>query len=169
LRRHGLGNSGTLHARVSMYRKRLTVQLRSESPLLIEALNEQTHALTTALKAEGLMVDRVVCLHGADTRPRRTSNAFTGFTRVSEHETNRLPSQLPCITAAAARRACWQKAAVQSPTYRQDRQRARRAIGGRCCIGQRLASLNLDARFLASCMWPWRRYWPLLGRWGKKL
>lgn len=63
-----LGASGNLHARVSLYRGRCAVQLRSESPLLVEALTKKTHALTASLQAAGLLIDRVVCLHGAPIR-----------------------------------------------------------------------------------------------------
>lgn len=60
-----LGAAGQLHARISLQQRRCTVQLRSESPQLIEALNRDAHALTAALQAEGLLIERVICLHGA--------------------------------------------------------------------------------------------------------
>lgn len=63
-----LGANGQLHARVSLQKSRCVVQLRSESPPLVDALNRDAHLLTNALQAEGLLVDRVVCLHGAPIR-----------------------------------------------------------------------------------------------------
>jgi hypothetical protein len=63
-----LGAAGQVHARVSLSEQRCTVQLRSESPSLVDALNRHAHQLTAALQAEGLAVERVMCLHGAPVR-----------------------------------------------------------------------------------------------------
>lgn len=63
-----LGAAGQLHARVTLSEGRCTVQLRSESPQLIDALNRDAHLLTAALQAQRLSVDRVICLHGAPIR-----------------------------------------------------------------------------------------------------
>lgn len=60
-----LGAAGQLHARISLQERRCTVQLRSESPQLIAALNRDAQALTAALQAAGLLIDRIICLHGA--------------------------------------------------------------------------------------------------------
>jgi hypothetical protein len=59
-----LGNSGTVHARVSLYGKRIGVQLHAEPPQLVSDLAAQTPLLTAMLSEAGLEVDRVVCLHG---------------------------------------------------------------------------------------------------------
>jgi Flagellar hook-length control protein FliK len=59
-----LGTQGSLHAQVRLLGKRLNVQLRSESVSLIAALTPQLARLETALRAQGLELDRVVCLHG---------------------------------------------------------------------------------------------------------
>lgn len=59
-----LGAQGSLHAQVRLLGKRLNVQLRSESASLIAALTPQLDTLESALRAQGLELDRVVCLHG---------------------------------------------------------------------------------------------------------
>lgn len=59
-----LGDSGTLHARVSLYGKRVGVQLRAEPPALVEELSSQTPMLAAILRDAGLQVERVVCMHG---------------------------------------------------------------------------------------------------------
>jgi len=71
-----LGISGALHARVSLYGKRIGVQLRAESPQLVAALSAQAPTLSAMLSDAGLEVDRVVCLHGmpADDHSARTTS-----------------------------------------------------------------------------------------------
>jgi hypothetical protein len=59
-----LVNQGPLHVQVSLRGKRLNVQLRSESPALVTALSQQLESLKEGLRAQGLELDRVVCLHG---------------------------------------------------------------------------------------------------------
>jgi len=59
-----LANQGPLHVQVSLRGKRLNVQLRSESPLLVQALSQQLETLKASLRDQGLELDRVVCLHG---------------------------------------------------------------------------------------------------------
>lgn len=59
-----LGSQGSLHAQVRLQGTRLNVQLRSESTALITALTPQLESLKDALRAQGLELDRVVCLHG---------------------------------------------------------------------------------------------------------
>lgn len=59
-----LGTHGALHAQLRLSGKRLNVQLRSESALLVTALNRQLESLQAGLRAQGLELDRVVCLHG---------------------------------------------------------------------------------------------------------
>lgn len=59
-----LGTQGSLHAQVRLLGKRLNVQLRSESATLIAALTPQLEILESALREQGLELDRVVCLHG---------------------------------------------------------------------------------------------------------
>ncbi len=59
-----LGAQGSLHAQVRLLGKRLNVQLRSESAALIAALAPQLTTLESALRAQGLDLDRLVCLHG---------------------------------------------------------------------------------------------------------
>jgi hypothetical protein len=59
-----LANQGPLHVQVNLRGKRLNVQLRSESPALVTALSQQLESLKEGLRAQGLELDRVVCLHG---------------------------------------------------------------------------------------------------------
>jgi hypothetical protein len=70
-----LGTHGSLHARVSLYGKRIGVQLRAEPAQLVAELSAQVPALSAMLSDAGLEVDRVVCLHGmpADDRDTRTT------------------------------------------------------------------------------------------------
>lgn len=63
-----LGVSGNLHARVTLQGKRLTVQLRSESPVLVGMLDQHAPTLAAALKSQGFIIDRIACLHGAPVR-----------------------------------------------------------------------------------------------------
>lgn len=63
-----LGITGNLHARVTLQGKRLTVQLRSESPLLVSMLDRHAPTLAAALRADGFVIDRIACLHGAPVR-----------------------------------------------------------------------------------------------------
>ena len=71
-----LGATGSLHIQVGLIDKRLNVQMRSESPALVNAINHSLETLKTALRAQGLHPERVVCLHGqpvdsADSRLKR--------------------------------------------------------------------------------------------------
>jgi Flagellar hook-length control protein FliK len=59
-----LGASGALHARVSMAKQRVSVQLRADSPAIVESLLAHSNQLGDTLREIGLSVDRVVCLHG---------------------------------------------------------------------------------------------------------
>ncbi len=59
-----LGAQGALHAQISLFGKRLNVQLRCESTALLSALDQQLETLKDALRMQGLELDRVVCLHG---------------------------------------------------------------------------------------------------------
>ncbi len=59
-----LGQGEAVHARVSLRAQRISVQLRSDSPMVVSQLKIRTSALTSALQAAGLNVDQVVCLHG---------------------------------------------------------------------------------------------------------
>jgi hypothetical protein len=59
-----LGAIGALHARVTLVGKRIGVQLRAESPAIVDALSRRTGVLEAMLSESGLEVDRVVCLHG---------------------------------------------------------------------------------------------------------
>jgi hypothetical protein len=59
-----LGTHGALHAQVRLTGRRLNVQLRSESPALVNALTQQLESLKASLQAQGLELDRVTCLHG---------------------------------------------------------------------------------------------------------
>lgn len=59
-----LGPLGGLHAQLRLSGRRLNVQLRSESPALVQALSQQLLNLKTALQGAGLELDGVVCLHG---------------------------------------------------------------------------------------------------------
>lgn len=59
-----LGAIGSLHARVTLRGQRIGVQLRAESPGVVEALSARSDELEALLRDAGLEVDRVVCLHG---------------------------------------------------------------------------------------------------------
>jgi hypothetical protein len=59
-----LGAIGALHAKVTLVGKRIGVQLRAESPAIVDALSQRTGELEAMLSESGLEVDRVVCLHG---------------------------------------------------------------------------------------------------------
>jgi hypothetical protein len=70
-----LGHVGALHAKVSLTGRRIGVQLRAESPAIVEALSTRAGELESLLRESGLEVDRVVCLHGmpaGDTGSRPT-------------------------------------------------------------------------------------------------
>lgn len=59
-----LGAAGALHARVTLHGHRIGVQLRAESPGVVETLSLRSAELESMLREAGLEVDRVVCLHG---------------------------------------------------------------------------------------------------------
>ena len=59
-----LGAIGALHARVTLHGHRIGVQLRAESPGVVETLSRRSGELESLLREAGLEVDRVVCLHG---------------------------------------------------------------------------------------------------------
>lgn len=59
-----LGAIGALHAKVTLVGKRIGVQLRAESPAVVDALSRRTGELEAMLSESGLEVERVVCLHG---------------------------------------------------------------------------------------------------------
>lgn len=59
-----LGAIGALHAKVTLIGKRIGVQLRAESPGVVDALLQHAGKLESMLRESGLEVDRVVCLHG---------------------------------------------------------------------------------------------------------
>lgn len=59
-----LGAIGALHARVTLAGHRIAVQLRAESPAVVESLSARTLELESMLRDAGLEVDRIVCLHG---------------------------------------------------------------------------------------------------------
>jgi hypothetical protein len=59
-----LGAIGALHARVTLSGHRIGVQLRAESPAVVDALSTRTLELESMLRESGLEVDRIVCLHG---------------------------------------------------------------------------------------------------------
>lgn len=59
-----LGAIGALHARVTLHGHRIGVQLRAESPGVVETLAMRSGELESMLREAGLEVDRVVCLHG---------------------------------------------------------------------------------------------------------
>jgi hypothetical protein len=70
-----LGTVGALHARVGLQGHRLSVQLRAESPAVVETLAARAPELESLLRESGLEIDRVVCLHGmpaGDTGARPT-------------------------------------------------------------------------------------------------
>lgn len=59
-----LGAVGALHARVTLTGHRIGVQLRAESPTVVNTLLERSPELESMLREAGLEIDRVVCLHG---------------------------------------------------------------------------------------------------------
>ncbi|PZN33129.1 MAG: hypothetical protein DIU71_05870 [Proteobacteria bacterium] len=59
-----LGAAGALHARVSLSGHRVAVRLRAESAAVVDALSARSDELESVLRAAGLEVERVVCLHG---------------------------------------------------------------------------------------------------------
>lgn len=59
-----LGQVGALHAKVTLTGHRIGVQLRAESPGLVNALSARAGELEAILREAGLEIDRVVCLHG---------------------------------------------------------------------------------------------------------
>jgi hypothetical protein len=70
-----LGPVGPLHARVSLRGQRVGVQLRADSPFVVQELTKRSGELESMLRESGLEVDRVVCLHGmpaGDTGARPT-------------------------------------------------------------------------------------------------
>jgi Flagellar hook-length control protein FliK len=70
-----LGAIGALHARVSLTGFRVGVQLRADSPAIVDMLNARAPELESMLRDAGLEVDRIICRHGmpaADTGQRLT-------------------------------------------------------------------------------------------------
>ncbi|HEY0942811.1 MAG TPA: flagellar hook-length control protein FliK [Steroidobacter sp.] len=59
-----LGQVGALHAKVTLAGHRIGVQLRAESPAIVEALSARAGELEAILRESGLEIDRIVCLHG---------------------------------------------------------------------------------------------------------
>jgi hypothetical protein len=59
-----LGAVGALHARVSLNGFRVGVQLRADSPGIVDMLNSRAPELESMLREAGLEVDRIVCRHG---------------------------------------------------------------------------------------------------------
>jgi hypothetical protein len=59
-----LGVAGALHARVTLSGRRIGVQLRAETPAIVDALSARAPQLAAILRDAGLDVDRIVCLHG---------------------------------------------------------------------------------------------------------
>jgi flagellar hook-length control protein FliK len=59
-----LGAAGSLHARVTLRGHRVGVQIRASSPEIVASFSAQRGTLESMLRAAGLEVDRVVCLHG---------------------------------------------------------------------------------------------------------
>lgn len=59
-----LGTVGALHARVTLTGHRIGVQLRAESPSVVNTLLARSSELESILREAGLEIDRVVCLHG---------------------------------------------------------------------------------------------------------
>lgn len=59
-----LGQVGALHAKVTLTGQRIGVQLRAESPGLVNALSARAGELEAILREAGLEIDRIVCLHG---------------------------------------------------------------------------------------------------------
>jgi hypothetical protein len=70
-----LGAVGALHARVALTGFRVGVQLRADSPAIVNMLNERAPELESMLRDAGLEVERIVCRHGmpaGDTGARLT-------------------------------------------------------------------------------------------------
>lgn len=70
-----LGAAGALHARVSLSGFRVGVQLRADSPAIVDMMNARAGELESMLREAGLEVDRIVCRHGmpaGDTGQRLT-------------------------------------------------------------------------------------------------
>lgn len=59
-----LGAIGALHARISLNGYRVGVQLRADSPAIVDTLNARAPELEAMLRDAGLEVDRIVCRHG---------------------------------------------------------------------------------------------------------
>jgi hypothetical protein len=59
-----LGIVGGLHAKVTLAGHRIGVQLRAESPAIVDALATRAGELESMLRSAGLDIDRIVCLHG---------------------------------------------------------------------------------------------------------
>ena len=59
-----LGQIGALHAKVTLTGHRIGVQLRAESPAIVDALSARAGELEAMLRESGLEIDRIVCLHG---------------------------------------------------------------------------------------------------------
>jgi len=64
-----LGAAGGLHAKITLTggrsgSGRVGVHLRAESPAMVEALCARSGELESALRAAGLDIDKIVCLHG---------------------------------------------------------------------------------------------------------
>ena len=59
-----LGQVGALHAKVTLTGHRVGVQLRAESPGIVNALSARAGELEAILRDAGLEIDRIVCLHG---------------------------------------------------------------------------------------------------------
>jgi hypothetical protein len=59
-----LGVVGALHAKVTLNGRRIRVQLRAESPSVVDALSTHAGELESMLRDSGLDIDRIVCLHG---------------------------------------------------------------------------------------------------------
>jgi hypothetical protein len=59
-----LGQVGALHAKVTLSGHRIGVQLRAESPAMVDALSAHAGELEAILRESGLEIDRIVCLHG---------------------------------------------------------------------------------------------------------
>ncbi|MDY6946279.1 MAG: flagellar hook-length control protein FliK [Pseudomonadota bacterium] len=59
-----LGQIGALHAKVTLSGHRIGVQLRAESPAMVDALSARAGDLEALLRESGLEIDRIVCLHG---------------------------------------------------------------------------------------------------------
>lgn len=59
-----LGAVGALHAKVTLSGRRIGVQLRAETPAVVNALAARAGELEALLREAGLDVERIVCLHG---------------------------------------------------------------------------------------------------------